>query len=125
MYFWSCKRTANIHTYVNVSFALISSEIGSKNKIFCVKSKKYFNHSHFKTNTALRIKFHAHYVFTKILILIYNNAQIHPYVTVQILKKYPVCLESMKHVRSYFSFQQKIGRLLKLKDLCTVWSKRV
>ena len=33
MYFWSCERAANIHTYANVSFPLISSEIGSKNKI--------------------------------------------------------------------------------------------
>ena len=45
-------------------------------------------------------------------------------VTVQYLKKYLFCLESMKNVRSYFGFQQKISRLLKLKDLCTVWSKR-
>ena len=44
------------------------------------------NTSYLKTNTALRIKFHAHYVFTKILIFIYNNAQIHPNVTVQYLR---------------------------------------
>ena len=35
---------------------------------------------------ALIIKSHAHYVFTKILIFSYNNAQIHPNVTVQYLK---------------------------------------
>ena len=34
MYFWICERAANIHTYANVSFPLISSKIGSKNKIF-------------------------------------------------------------------------------------------
>ena len=89
MYFWSCERAANIHTYANLSFPLILSEIGSKSKIFCVKSKKYFDHSHFKTNTTLRIKFHAHNIFTKILIFIYNNAQIHPNVTVQHLKSIP------------------------------------
>ena len=81
MYFWSCERAANIHTYANVRFPLISIfqvKLAVRMKYFCVKSKKYFNHSHFKTNTALRIKFHAYYVFTKILIFIYNNAQIHP-----------------------------------------------
>ena len=46
-------------------------------------------HSHFKPNTALTIKFHAHYVFTKILLFSYNNAQIHPNVTVQYLKSIP------------------------------------
>ena len=89
MYIWSSERAANIHTYANLSFPLILSEIGSKIKYFCVKSKKYFHHSHFKTNTALRMKFHAHYIFTKILIFIYNNAQIHPNVTVQYLKSIP------------------------------------
>ena len=34
MYFWSCERAANIHTYAYVSYPLISSEICSKNKIF-------------------------------------------------------------------------------------------
>ena len=33
MYVWSCERAANIHSYANVSFPLISSEIGSQNKI--------------------------------------------------------------------------------------------
>ena len=33
MYFWSCERAANKHTYANVGYPLISSEIGSKNKI--------------------------------------------------------------------------------------------
>ena len=51
--------------------------------------KIYFIHSPFKTNTALIIKFHAYYVFTKILIFIYNNAQIHPNVAVQYLKIIP------------------------------------
>ena len=37
----------------------------------------------------LRIKFHAHYVFTKMLIFGYNNAQIHPNDTVQYLKSIP------------------------------------
>ena len=34
MYFWSCERAANIHPYANVSFLLILSKIGIKNKIF-------------------------------------------------------------------------------------------
>ena len=38
------------------------------------------------TNMELKMKFNAHYVFTKILIISYNNAQIHPNVTVQYLK---------------------------------------
>ena len=53
---------------------------------------------------ALRTKFHAHYVFTKMLIFSYNNVQIHPNVTVQHLKKYPFCPESMNNVRSYSGF---------------------
>ena len=36
--FWSFECAANIHTYTNVSFPLISSENGSKNKIFFVKT---------------------------------------------------------------------------------------
>ena len=56
-------------------------------KYFWAKSKKRFNHSHLKTNTALRIKFHSHYVFTKMLIFSYNNAQIHPNGTVQYFLK--------------------------------------
>ena len=65
-------------------------------KYFCVKSKKYFNHSHFRTNTTLKINFHAHYIFTKILIFIYKNAQIHPYVTVQYLKSIPFVQKACK-----------------------------
>ena len=66
-------------------------------KYFCVKSKKYFNHSNFKTNIALRIKFHAHYVFfTKILIFVYNNAQINPNITVQYLKSIPFVKKALK-----------------------------
>ena len=65
-------------------------------KYFCVKSKKYLNHSYFETNTALRIKFKAHYIFTKILIFIYNNAQIHPNVTVQYLKSTPFVQNAWK-----------------------------
>ena len=65
-------------------------------KLFFVKSKKYFIHSHLKTNTALIIKFHAHYVFTKILIFSYNNAQMHPYVTVQYLKSIPFVQKAWK-----------------------------
>ena len=38
---------------------------------------------------ALRINFHAHYVFTKMLIFSFNNAQIFPNVTVQHLKSIP------------------------------------
>ena len=88
--FWSCERAANIHTYANVSFPLISSKIGIKNKMFlCLNRKILLNHSHFRTIPALGIKFHAHYVFTKIVIFIYNNAQIHPNVTVQYLKSIP------------------------------------
>ena len=30
--FWSCERAANIHTYANLSFPLISSKIDSNNK---------------------------------------------------------------------------------------------
>ena len=96
MYFWPCERAANIHTYANLSFPLILSEIGSKSKYFCVKSKKYFNHSHLKTNTALRIKFLAHNIFTKILIFIYNNAQMHPNVIVQHLKSIPFVQKAWK-----------------------------
>ena len=93
MYFWSCERAANIHPYANVSFPLITSKIGSKFCVcVCVYIEKYYNHSHFRTNTALRIEFHAHNFFTKMLIFSYNNE----------LKKYPFCPESMKHVRSYF-----------------------
>ena len=40
MYFWSCKRAANIHMYANVSFPLISSKIGSKKYPFCPESMK-------------------------------------------------------------------------------------
>ena len=86
-----------IYTHANVSFPLISSEIGSKNTFVCVKSKKYFNPSHFKTNTTLRIKFHAHYVFINILIFSYNNAQMHPYVnTVQYLESIPFVQKAWK-----------------------------
>ena len=85
-------------------------------KYFCDKLKKYFNHSHFKTNTALRIKFHAHYIFTKILIFIYNNAY----------KKYPFCIESMKtcvHTsvsnKNQSSFQTKgFGLVQKILEIC-------
>ena len=70
-------------------FLLFQVKLTVRIKYFCVKLKKYFNHSHFKTNTALRIKFHANYVFTKILISVYNNAQIHSNVTVQYLKIIP------------------------------------
>ena len=38
---------------------------------------------------ALKMKFHAHYGFTKILIFIYTNAQMYPNVTVQYLKSIP------------------------------------
>ena len=96
MYFWLCEHAANIHTYANVSFPLISCEIGSKIKYFCVKSKKHLNHSHFKTNMALIMKFQAHYDFTKILIISYNNAQIHPNVTVQYLKSIPFVPKAYK-----------------------------
>ena len=72
------------------------SEIDNKNKIFCAKSKKYFNHSHFKTKTALGIKLHAYYIFIKILIFIYNNAQIHSNVTVQYLKSIPFVQKACK-----------------------------
>ena len=89
MYFWSSERAANIHTYANLSFSLISSKIGSKNNNIFVLNEKYFNHSHFRTNTAFRIEFHAHYVFTKMLIFSYNTAQMHPNVTVQYLKSIP------------------------------------
>ena len=65
-------------------------------KYFCVKSKKYFNHSHFKTNTALRNKFRTHYIFTKILRFSYNNALIHPNVTVQYLKSIPIGQKAWK-----------------------------
>ena len=51
--------------------------------MFVLNQNKNFNHLHFRTNTALRIKLHQHYVFTKILIFSYNNTQIHPNVTVQ------------------------------------------
>ena len=71
-------------------------ELAVRVKYFCVKSKKYFNHSHFKTNTALRIKFHAQNICTKILIFIYNNAQIHPNVTVQHLKSNPFVQKAWK-----------------------------
>ena len=86
---------------------------------------------------ALRIKFHAYYVCTKILIFIYNNAQIHSNIlTVHqffcilhlcyraILKK--ASLLSRKHEKRAFilRFPTEISRLLKLKDFCTVWSKR-
>ena len=40
MYFWSCERAANIHPYANISFPLISSKIGSKNKIFLCLNRK-------------------------------------------------------------------------------------
>ena len=95
MYFWSCEHAANIHTYANVSFPLISSKIGSKNKIFLclieiIILHLYFNHSHFRTNTALRIEFHTHCVFFLMLIFSYNNAQIHPNVTVQYLRSIPL-----------------------------------
>ena len=96
MYFWPCERAANIHPYANVNFPLNSSTIGSNNSIFLCLIEKYFNHSHFSTNTALRIKFNAHYVFTKILIFSYNNAQIHPKVTVQYLKSIPFVQKAWK-----------------------------
>ena len=38
-------------------------------------------------------------------------------------KKYPICPESMKNVRSYFSFERKIRCLLKLTDVCIVKSQ--
>ena len=115
MYFWSCECAANIHMYANVSFLLFQVKFAVRIKYFCVKSKKYFNHSHFKTNTALIIKFHAHYVFTKILIFSYNNAQIHPNVTIYhaILKK--VLLLSRKHEKRavILRLPTKISPLLK------------
>ena len=85
-------------------------------KYFCFKSKKYFNHSHFKTNTALRIKFHALYIFSKILKFFYINAQIHPYVTVQHLKSIPFVQKAWKTC-VHTSVSDKISRLLKLKVL--------
>ena len=58
--------------------------------------KKYFIHSYLKTNTAPIIKFHAHYVFTKMLIFSYKNAQMHPNVTVQYLKSIPFVQKAWK-----------------------------
>ena len=87
MYFWSCERAANIHTYANLSFPLILSEIGSKSKIFCVKSKNTLI-IHILRQYGTKNQY-AHNIFTKILIFIYNNAQIHPNVTVQHLKSIP------------------------------------
>ena len=107
MYFWSCEHAANIHTYANLCFPLISSKICSKNNIFLCQIEKYFFHSLFRTNMALRIKFHTHYVFTKVLIFSYNNAQIHPNVTVQYLKSIPFVQKAWKNVRSYFGCRQK------------------
>ena len=83
MYFWSRECAANIHTYANLSFPLISSKIGSKNKII--------NHSHFRTNTALRIKFHTLYFYKN-----YNNAQIHSNVSVQYWKSFPFVQKAWK-----------------------------
>ena len=40
VYVLSCERAANIYTYANVSFPLISIIIGSKNKIFLCKIEK-------------------------------------------------------------------------------------
>ena len=77
-------------------FLLFQVKLAVRIKYFCVKSKKYFIHLHFKTNTALRIKFHAHYVFTKILIFSYTNAQIHHNVTMQYLKNIPFVQKAWK-----------------------------
>ena len=84
-----------IYTRMQIEvFLLFWVKLAVRVKYFCVKSKKYFNHSHFKTNTALTI--HAHNIFTKILIFIYNNAQIHPNVTVQHLKSIPFVQKAWK-----------------------------
>ena len=69
--------TRNIY-YANVISPLISRIIGSKNQIS--KNTLIIN-SHFRTNTALRIKLYEHYIFTKILIFSYNNVQTHPNIT--------------------------------------------
>ena len=97
-------------------------------KYFCVKSKKYFNRSHLKTNTALRISFHAHYIFTKIFIFIYNNAPIHPNVTVQYLKSIPfvqkackTCVHTSVSGKNQSSSQTKgfmLGLVQKSLDTC-------
>ena len=90
--------------------------------------KKYFNHSHLKTNAALRINFHAHYIFTKISMFIYNNVQIHPNVTVQHLKSIPfvqkacnTCVHSSVSGKNQASFQTKgfmHGLVQKILDTC-------
>ena len=78
IYFWSCERIANLHTYMytNVSFPLLSSIIGIENKIFFVKSKKKTLIIHFRTNTTLRIKVLAHCFYKK---EIYSALIMHKY----------------------------------------------
>ena len=63
-------------------------------------------------------------VFTKIFLLSYNNAQIHPYITVQYLKC-PSCPESIKRHEFILRFLTIISRRLIIKDLCRVQSKNV
>ena len=95
MYVFLVMWTRSKYTHV-CKCKFIKVKLAVRIKYFCVISKKYFNHSHFKTNTALRINFHAHYIFTKILIFIYNNAQIHPNFTVRYLKSIPFVQKACK-----------------------------
>ena len=86
-----------LHICIFTQYHIISIKIGSQKKIVFVlnRKNKSFNHSHFMTNTALWIKFHARYVFINILIFSYY-AQIHPNVTVQYLKSIPIVQKAWK-----------------------------
>ena len=56
---------------------------------------------------APRIKLNALYAFYKNLNMkLYNNAQIHPYVTLQYFKQCLSCPESIQKKNSYYGFQQ-------------------
>ena len=59
-----------------------------------------------RINTALRIKMHAHYGFTKIWIFSYINAQTHPNITCN-TKKVSFLSRKHKRVCPYFGFRQK------------------
>ena len=62
---------------------------------------------HLESSLHLESSFMHIMFLQKMLIFSYNNAQIHPNVTVQYLKSTPFCPESMNNERSYFGFRQK------------------
>ena len=92
--FWSCKRAQNLHTYANVNFPLISSKIGKKRNIFVLNQKINFNHSHFITNTTLRIELHTYMILRKYW---YSVTIMHKFILMLPCNTLKLCVLSRKH----------------------------